>query len=120
MLEVLKVELPKVVTKEADILKNDVSKITPEQILIATSKYYNVLINNVRGKSRNGELVKTRKVYCYLACMLTGESLAKIGWEICKDHATVLHHKKEMTNWMNISAYNLQREVDAIKEGLRL
>ena len=95
-------------------------------ILRAVCDANGVSIYDVKGKRRYRELVTARQEYCYLACKLTqlserspgGNSLAKIGNEIDKNHATVLHHNKIIENWLGIPGYKLAEKLELIKKQL--
>ena len=119
MLEVIRVKLPEVITKEVSAIA-DACEITIENILKLTSKYYGVMVDSVKGKCRKKELIKARRMYSYLSCLLTIHSLGEIGKEIGKDHCTVLHHKKKIIYWLSMPCYvnETQREIDAVREGL--
>ena len=82
--------------------------------ILRTVCYVNgVDISSVKGKRRYKWLVTARREYCYLACKLTQlsernpyhNSLATIGAEINKDHATVLHHCRIIEGWLDIEGY---------------
>ena len=96
------------------------------KILRATCNVNSVLISDVKGERKFEYLMMARREYCYLACELTqktmlrpnGKSLAQIGAEINKDHATVLYHKRKIITWLNIPAYNLKEKLELIKKAL--
>ena len=95
-------------------------------ILRAVCYINGVSIYDVKGKRRYRELVTARQEYCYLACKLTqlsernpgGNSLTKIGNEIDKNHATVLHHNKIIENWLDMACYKLAEKMELIKQQL--
>ena len=76
-------------------------------------------INDAKGIDRDTDLITARREYCYFACRLTKKSLSKIGAEINKDHATVLHHKKKIEGWLDIPAYNLKEKLEIIEGKLK-
>ena len=119
MLEVINVQLPDVITQIASAIA-DVSEVTMQDILKATAKYYDVMVDSVKGKRRNEEFVKARRMYSYLSCLLTNHTLWEIGEEIGKDHCTVLHHKNKIIYWLSMPCYvnKTQREINTIREGL--
>jgi len=92
---------------------------TLSKILRVICDINNVDICRVKGKSRDIDLITARREYCYFACQLTKKSLKKIGSEINKDHATVLHHKRIILNWLNIPAYNLKEKLELIEGKLK-
>ena len=97
-------------------------------ILKAVCVINEVNIFDVKGKSRKGMLVTARREYCYLACRFTqlternpgGNSLSKIGAEINRSHATVLHHKGKVVSWFRIPGYRLKEKFERIEEELKL
>lgn len=66
-------------------------KIHSYQIKSIVENYFEI---NLKKKSRKRYLIDARKIYCKLCRDYTSESLAGIGRQIGKDHATVLHHFK--------------------------
>ena len=96
------------------------------RILRVVCEVNEVEIAAVKGKRRFQNLITSRREYCYLACVLTqfsvktphGNSLSVIGAEIGKDHSTVLHHKKKVANWLQISSYGLQEKFEMIEDKL--
>jgi len=97
-------------------------------ILNAVCEANNVNIYDVKDKRRFRELITARREYCYLACKLTqlternpfGNSLAKIGAEINIDHATVMYHKRIITNWLGIPGYGLREKFKLIEKQLKI
>lgn len=57
-------------------------------------------IKELKSKSRYKPYVEARKIYCFLSHKLTGYSLSQIGLYFNSDHATVLHHKKTVKNFI--------------------
>ena len=99
-----------------------------DSILRAVCYVNQVDIFDVKGKRRFRELVTARREYSYLACKLTQlsernpyhNSLATIGAEINKDHATVLHHCRIIENWLKISSYRLQEKFEFIEKQMKI
>ncbi|OFY65204.1 MAG: hypothetical protein A2Y71_10235 [Bacteroidetes bacterium RBG_13_42_15] len=107
----------------------------PESLLKFLTEWYHIPLMRIRGKSRKAELVKVRQVYCYIARVLwpyfskdllgqhhqSNVSLEKIGREINRLHADVLHGikmvKQDMeTNWeFNQEIGQLLSEIDKWK-----
>ena len=105
---------------------NVIKMIKLSEILNAVCEVNNVSPYDVKGKRRFRNLVTARREYCYLACELTqysvknphGNSLSVIGAEINKDHATVLHHKNTILNWLEIKGYKFKEKIEQIEEML--
>jgi chromosomal replication initiation ATPase DnaA len=90
------------------------------KILRVICEINDVDIVDVKGKSRNKELVTARREYCYFAYNVSKKSMKKIGAKINKDHATVLHHKNKMEGWLNIPGYNLKEKFELIENQLKI
>lgn len=71
---------------------------TYSEIKIIVEEHFNV---NLINKSRKRHLVEARYIYFKL-CMdyADKKTLASIGKSLNKDHATVLHGIRSVTNWM--------------------
>ena len=61
------------------------------EICRVTSKYFDITIRDLKGRSRQQGIVFPRHVFMYLAHQLFDHSLQKIGLFLCRDHSTVLH-----------------------------
>ena len=74
-------------------------QLTIPQILDAVAKYFQVTVQDLKGKKRVKQIVIPRQIAMYLAREMTDNSLPKIGQEIGgKDHTTVIHaHEKIMS-----------------------
>lgn len=69
---------------------------TLDLIIQEVSGYFNVLPEDVKGKSRKGNIMKARIIYCTIARETTKCSFAVIGMEVNKDHATVMNSIKSL------------------------
>lgn len=82
----------------------------PERNLIVISQicahYFMITSKEIAGKSREGDVMHARRIFCTLARELTNLSLAKIGAFINRDHATVI----------NASKYVYRSEKDVFKK----
>ena len=63
---------------------------TPETILIETARYYQVSADDIKGQSRQKNIVTARHITSYLIRNLTNLPLSGIGEFLNRDHATVL------------------------------
>jgi len=78
-----------------------VPEITAEQIMDATSEYYGVSVDDLRGQSRSRVLVNARQVAMYLCRELTDLSLPRIGQAFGgRDHTTVMHADRKIRQQM--------------------
>ncbi|HPW66001.1 MAG TPA: chromosomal replication initiator protein DnaA [Salinivirgaceae bacterium] len=83
------------------LVKNTRKPITVDLIQNTICSYYKVSLEQLNSKTRRREIVQARQVAMYFAKKLTKESLASIGTTIGgKDHATVLHACKTVSNLM--------------------
>ena len=86
-------------------------------ILIDTvCQFYKVTRDDLISRSRKGYIVEARRMYCYLARVLTPKSLKDIGVKIDRDHATVLHQYKNMAGYVEICDTNMIKDVNNITE----
>ena len=70
-------------------------------IMDVTIKYYNVTEGDLKGESREGAVMKARRVFMALSYDLTDKrvSYSKIGKIVDKDHATVINACKTTRNF---------------------
>ena len=67
-----------------------------------------VPIEELKSKSRQRDLVEARQIYFYISKNKTSASLAKIGAEVNRDHATVIHGLRTFENVRDLKEkYNL-------------
>jgi len=72
-----------------------------EKIRDVVCSYFNLPIDSIFTPSRKREVVQARQIAMYLSKQLTKQSLAAIGQAIGKkDHATVLHALKAVSDQM--------------------
>lgn len=85
------------------------------QILVnSICNYYHVTIEELNGRSRLGYIVEARRMYCYLARVLTPKSLNSIGKKILRNHATVLHQFKQVTGYVDIKDGSIISDIDDV------
>jgi chromosomal replication initiator protein len=76
-------------------------ELTADQIMDATSEYYGVSMDDLRGQSRSRVLVNARQVAMYLCRELTDLSLPRIGQAFGgRDHTTVMHADRKIRQQM--------------------
>ncbi len=76
-------------------------ELTADQIMDATSEYYGVSMDDLRGHSRSRVLVNARQVAMYLCRELTDLSLPRIGQAFGgRDHTTVMHADRKIRQQM--------------------
>ena len=80
-------------------VKNTAREITIDYIQKVICDYFNLPIESIQSHTRKREIVQARQLAMYFAKKMTKSSLAIIGLQCGnKDHATVLHACKTVTN----------------------
>ena len=73
-------------------ISNESLKIIPtlDNIAKVVCEHYRVSINQLMGKSKKGDTMKARRMYFVIARTKTKKSLREIGWEVNREHCTVV------------------------------
>jgi chromosomal replication initiator protein len=80
-------------------VKNTTREISIDFIQKVVCDYFDMPIDLLRSKTRKREIVQARQLTMYFAKQMTKSSLASIGLQIGnKDHATVLHACRNVSN----------------------
>jgi chromosomal replication initiator protein len=83
------------------ILDRKRPEITPQMIMVETSGYYDIGLDELCGASRSRQLVTARQIAMYLCRELTDLSLPKIGQLFGgRDHTTVMHAERKIRESM--------------------
>jgi len=100
-----------------DIIKeSEPRKITPDLIISEVAKYYETSKESITSKKRTKEIVIPRQVSMYLCRELTDTPFAEIGKAMGgKDHTTVMHGHKEISNELSTNAA-LREDIENIKK----
>ena len=80
------------------VIRDGVYVPTPDTILNETARYYQVTPEEIRGVSRQKNIVTARHITAYLIRNLTNLSLPGIGTFLNRDHATVLSSIRKIEN----------------------
>jgi len=89
---------------------------SPKTIVDAVSKFYDVDIKDITGKSRKKELVKPRQITMYLMREESNTSFPTIGQEIGgRDHTTAMHACTKIGKEVQTNEKTKQ-EIDSIKQ----
>lgn len=64
---------------------------TPEFIIKAVAKYFEIDVGKILGKDRTADINEARKIAMYMVREMTEESYPKIGKVFFRDHSTVMH-----------------------------
>lgn len=88
-----------------DIVSPDEKKeVTPALIVNTVAEHFHVSVEDIRSNKRNNEIVVPRQIAMYLCNTMTSVGLKKIGSEIGgRDHSTVLHGSKKISDEMKTS-----------------
>lgn len=88
-----------------DIVSPDEKKeVTPALIVNTVAEHFHVSVDDIRSNKRNNEIVVPRQIAMYLCNTMTSVGLKKIGNEIGgRDHSTVLHGSKKISDEMKTS-----------------
>ena len=91
-------------------------KVTINVIQKKVAKYFNIDIEDLKGKKRSKEIVIPRQIAMFLARELTNASLPKIGKSFGgKDHTTVLHACDKISKQIDIN-YQINEDIKKLKE----
>jgi len=102
------------------LVNNTKRELTIDYISKVVSDYFCIPIDSLFVKTRKREIVQARQIAMYFAKNLTQSSLASIGSQIGgKDHATVLHACRTVTNLKEIDK-NFRLSIDEIENKLKM
>ncbi len=102
------------------LVKNSKRELSIEYISKVVCDYFNMPVESLQAKTRKREIVQARQIAMYFSKSLTKYSLASIGAQIGnKDHATVLHACKTVTNLKDTDK-NFRQFVDDIEKKLKM
>lgn len=114
-------ELTLAVAEDAlkDIIYPDKPKtITPTLILETVAEHYNISVDDIISKKRNGELIQPRHVVMYLCRNLIDIPFANIAKLLNKkDHTTVIHGVNKIAEDM-VKDEELRNKIEVIKKKL--
>lgn len=103
-----------------DIISSSKPKIiTIELIQQIVANYYNIRIEELKGKKRNQSVVFPRQVAMYLVRELTDYSLPKIGEDFGgRDHSTVIHAYDKIKNQLLVDS-SLENKINSLLEKIK-
>ena len=102
------------------LVKNSKRELSIEYISKVVCDYFNMPVESLQAKTRKREIVQARQITMYFSKSLTKYSLASIGAQIGnKDHATVLHACKTVTNLKDTDK-NFRQYVEDIEKKLKM
>ena len=86
--------------------------LTASMICDLVSSQFNVSVKDLQSKSRKRNITVPRQIAMYLARKHTEDSLAEIGKAFNRDHSTVLHSIKVVSNKLvRDTSVNAQLEI---------
>jgi len=89
--------------------------VSPQAVLEAVSRYYQVPISELQGPRRNREVTTPRQIAMYLMREETDCSLGQIGHHLGgRDHTTIMHGCEKISHLLKNNP-DLRREVDDIR-----
>lgn len=93
-------------------------KLSIDEIVTQVGRYYNVEIDELKGKKRTKEIVHPRQVAMYLCRELTDVSFPKIGEAFGKrNHTTIIHAYEKINDELQHNA-RLKQELSELKQKL--
>lgn len=106
-----------------DLLKNseksEKSKISIDDIIEKTAKFYKVPVNNIREKNRRKEVAFCRQVAMYISKTATNSSLKTIGLNFGgRDHSTVIHAIQQIEELIKTDK-NIAKDIDYIISSIK-
>ena len=102
------------------LVNNTKRELTIDYISKVVSDYFCIPVDSLSVKTRKREIVQARQIAMYFSKNLTQSSLASIGSQIGgKDHATVLHACRTVTNLKEIDK-NFRLSIDEIETKLKM
>ncbi|MDR2974881.1 MAG: chromosomal replication initiator protein DnaA [Propionibacteriaceae bacterium] len=91
--------LAEIVLKDL-IADGDERLITPAMIMSSTAHYFTLTLDDLTGSNRTANIALARQVAMYLCRDLTELSLPKIGALFGRDHTTVMHAYRKISDMM--------------------
>ena len=92
--------------------------LTPKELIIVVSEFYDVAIDDLTGKSREKRLANPRQIIMFLLREELKMSYPAIGTELGgRDHTTAMHAHTKIQNGIENDA-KLKQEIEAIKQRL--
>lgn len=74
-----------------------------EEILQDVCDVFGQPIEKMTMPGKKEEVVMCKRIYCYVATLLTDATFKVIGVLINKDHTTVMHHRASVIDWKSVN-----------------
>lgn len=81
-----------------------------EAIIEKVALYYNIRVNDVKGKSRKQHFVRARFISMYFIRLKTSLTLTQIGDMLGRDHTTVLHSLQSIKDTLSLHYDTILRD----------
>ena len=88
---------------------------SPTKLLSITAQHLHISVEEIKSTSRNREAVEARQIVFKILKDEDGRKYAKIGMMFEKNHATIIHGVKSMSNLIKLYP-PMKRRYDKIKE----
>lgn len=113
-----KIDIPLAEYVLSDIFPENI-KITTEKIIEKVTTYYNITVEEIKGKVKTKNIAFPRQVAMYLCKNLTDLNYAMIGIDFGnKDRTTVMHNVDKITEQLK-SDQKLKADIEFIKNDLQ-
>lgn len=97
---------------------NHKTALSIEEIINQVSRFYQISVQDIKGKKRTKEIVYPRQIAMYLARELTDVSFPKIGEDFGnKNHTTVIHAYEKVSESIKSDA-SLKDQINQLKDRL--
>jgi chromosomal replication initiator protein len=101
------------------LVRHSQKELSVDYIQKTVCEYYGLDMDSLQSKTRKREIVQARQVAMYFSKNLTNSSLSAIGSKIGKkDHATVLHACKTISNLIETDR-DLKSQIREIESQLK-
>lgn len=102
-----------------DILRANDRRVTIEEIQRRVAEHYNIKVADMHSSKRVRTIARPRQIAMYLSKQMTESSLPEIGRKFGgRDHATVMHAVKKVTELMGTDRA-IEEDVDLLKKMLQ-
>ena len=101
------------------VSENMPSAISVDLIIDTVARYYNISVEEIKGKKRTANIAQARQVAMFITRDLTNLSLEDVGKAFGgKDHTTVLHSVNKVEDCLQIDP-KLNRDISELKENIK-
>lgn len=116
--DIIDLEFAKNVFQTDEIKKNASSKCNIDKIINEVSSYYSLTENQLKSKSRIGQIALARQIAMYLAREILNMTYQSIGKYFSKDHTTVMANVEKIKNSLDKDE-NLKFAIDTLTKNIQ-